>query len=76
MNSMVSIDLTAIRCPLALVKVKLALKQLEDGEVLCVSLSDIGSRQDVPRFLKKVGYRYSEVCNDENMLTIKISNLR
>ncbi len=76
MNIMVSIDLTAIRCPLALVKVKLALKQLEDGEVLCVSLSDIGSRQDVPRFLKKVGYRYSEVSNDENMLTIKISNLR
>ncbi|WP_299792709.1 sulfurtransferase TusA family protein [uncultured Shewanella sp.] len=73
---MVSIDLTALRCPLALVKVKLALKQLEDGETLCVSLSDIGSRQDVPRFLKKVGYRYFELCNDENVLKIKIENLR
>ncbi|AQS35825.1 putative redox protein, regulator of disulfide bond formation [Shewanella psychrophila] len=70
---MVFIDLTTLRCPLVLVKVKLALKNLNSDDVLCVSLSDTGSRQDVPRFLKKVGYRYSEVRNDDQILTLEIA---
>lgn len=70
---MVFIDLTALRCPLALVKVKLSLNQLNHNEVLCVSLSDSGSRQDVPRFLKKVGCQYTEVRNDEQVLIIEIT---
>ncbi|BAJ01866.1 sulfurtransferase TusA family protein [Shewanella violacea] len=69
---MVFIDLTALRCPLALVKVKLALKKLNCDDVLRVTLSDTGSRQDVPRFLKKVGYRYSEVRNDDRVLILEI----
>ncbi|ACA86453.1 MULTISPECIES: sulfurtransferase TusA family protein [Shewanella] len=69
------IDLTPFRCPLALVKVKLALKALQEGEELCISLSDTGSRQDVPRFLKKVGYDFSELTNDEDILTLKIRRL-
>ncbi|EDP98895.1 sulfurtransferase TusA family protein [Shewanella benthica] len=70
---MVFIDLTTLRCPLVLVKVKLALKKLSSDDVLCVSLSDTGSRQDVPRFLKKVGYRYSEVSNDDRVLILEIA---
>ncbi|MEC4724231.1 sulfurtransferase TusA family protein [Shewanella sp. D64] len=72
---MIFIDLTSFRCPLALVKAKLALKQLKKGEELFISLSDTGSRQDVPRFLKKIGYEFSELCNDENILTLKIRNI-
>lgn len=70
---MVFIDLTTLRCPLVLVKVKLALNKLSSDDVLCVSLSDTGSRQDVPRFLKKVGYRYSEVRNDDRVLILEIA---
>ncbi|QFU23069.1 sulfurtransferase TusA family protein [Shewanella eurypsychrophilus] len=69
---MIIIDLTALRCPLVLVKVKLTLKQLNSDQVLRVSLSDTGSRQDVPRFLKKVGYHYREVRNDEQALILDI----
>jgi tRNA 2-thiouridine synthesizing protein A len=72
---MIFIDLTSFRCPLALVKAKLALKQLKEGEELFISLSDTGSRRDVPRFLKKVGYEFYELCNDEKMLTLKIRNI-
>ena len=50
---MIIIDLTSYRCPLPLVKVKMALKQLSDGDSVSVLLSDPGSRQDVPRYLKK-----------------------
>ncbi|WP_076413689.1 sulfurtransferase TusA family protein [Shewanella sp. UCD-KL12] len=70
---MVFIDLTTLRCPLALVKVKLALKQLRGNDVLCVALSDTGSRQDVPRYLKKTGYQFSEIRNDKEMLKLEIT---
>ena len=69
------IDLTPFRCPLALVKVKLALKRLQGGEEVCISLSDTGSKQDVPRFLKKTGYDYSELSNNEGILILKIRHL-
>ncbi len=70
---MVFIDLTTLRCPLVLIKVKFAMKLLSSDDVLCVSLSDTGSRQDVPRFLKKIGYRYSEIRNDDQVLTLEIA---
>ncbi|MCE9684650.1 sulfurtransferase TusA family protein [Shewanella sp. AS16] len=70
---MVFIDLTSYRCPLPLVKVKLALKQLAVGEQLQVVLSDPGSRMDVPRFLKNQGHGLQELYNDANRLTLRIT---
>ncbi|QQX82253.1 sulfurtransferase TusA family protein [Shewanella sp. KX20019] len=67
------IDLTAFRCPLPLVKVKLALKQLKSGQKVRVLLSDPGSKQDVPRFLKKVGYHHEIFTLDEYILALEIT---
>ena len=50
------IDLTAYQCPYPLVQIKLALKTLQDGESLFFSISDSGSRRDVPQFIKKIGF--------------------
>ncbi|GIU51802.1 transcriptional regulator [Shewanella sairae] len=69
---MVIIDLTSYRCPLPLVKVKLALKQLSSGESVRVLLSDPGSRQDVPRYLKKVGICHSITESTESILSLVI----
>ncbi|QYJ99965.1 sulfurtransferase TusA family protein [Shewanella psychrotolerans] len=69
---MIFIDLAAYRCPLALVKLKLALNQAEEGEVLHISLVDAGSRQDVPRFLLKLKYAFTELRNDDQMLVLSV----
>ena len=53
---MIFIDLTLFRCPVPLVKIKLALKPMRDGEQLHILLSDSGSRRDVPQYLKKQGH--------------------
>ncbi|CAM3958106.1 sulfurtransferase TusA family protein [Shewanella aquimarina] len=70
---MTFIDLTHYRCPLALVKLKMALKQLPGGEVLRVQLKDSGSRQDVPRFLEKANWQYVEIHNDAELLELSIT---
>lgn len=49
------LDLSNEKCPLPLIKVKLWLKQAEIGESVRVKLSDKGSRQDIPKFLRAIG---------------------
>lgn len=44
------LDLKGLSCPLPLLKMKLALKQMEPGEVICVETSDAGSWQDFKKF--------------------------
>lgn len=69
------IDLTPFRCPLPLVKVKLALKTLSAGQQLHILLSDQGSRRDVPLFLKKQGYIVEDLCNDAAHLSLKVTKV-
>ncbi|MGI2258390.1 sulfurtransferase TusA family protein [Shewanella sp. GXUN23E] len=66
------IDLTAFRCPVPMVRVKMALKGLMPGMQLHVLLSDPGSRQDVPAFLKKHGFDVSQTQTPEGHLALVI----
>ncbi|WOT03719.1 sulfurtransferase TusA family protein [Shewanella youngdeokensis] len=70
---MIIIDLTSYRCPLPLVKTKMALKQLKSGEKITIQLSDPGSKLDVPRFLKKVGFCHKVLQHEESILTLEIT---
>ncbi|MEZ9596829.1 sulfurtransferase TusA family protein [Shewanella sp. 10N.261.52.F9] len=70
---MIIIDLTPFRCPLPLVKVKLALKQLSAGDSISVVLSDPGSRQDVPRYLKKIGLSHTVQEDTTSILSIIVT---
>ncbi|QYK03596.1 sulfurtransferase TusA family protein [Shewanella zhangzhouensis] len=72
---MVFIDLTAFRCPVPLVQVKLALKKLPAGETLEVALLDNGSRRDVPAFLEKRGYGVECTQDDNTCLKLLISHV-
>ncbi|GIU11887.1 MULTISPECIES: sulfurtransferase TusA family protein [Shewanella] len=69
---MIFIDLTLFRCPVPLVKIKLALKPMRDGEQLHILLSDSGSRRDVPQYLKKQGHVVEELRNDASLLALMI----
>ncbi|MCL1091633.1 sulfurtransferase TusA family protein [Shewanella profunda] len=69
---MIFIDLTPFRCPIPLVKVKLALKSMHAGETLHILLSDSGSRRDVPVYLKKQGHSIEVLCNDAAQLALMI----
>ncbi|GIU19048.1 MULTISPECIES: sulfurtransferase TusA family protein [unclassified Shewanella] len=70
---MIIIDLTQYRCPLPLVKVKLALKQLAVGECIRVVLSDPGSRQDVPRYLKKADICHAVFEDNDTILSLTVT---
>lgn len=72
---MIFIDLTSFRCPVPLVKVKLAVKSMPVGDSLHILLSDPGSRRDVPVFFKKQGHQVVELQNDTRQLSLLITKV-
>lgn len=72
---MIFIDLTPFRCPVPLVRVKLALKSMSSGETLHILLSDSGSRRDVPLFLKKQGHNIQVLCDDAIQLALMVTKV-
>src|SRR5690606_6618870 len=46
------LDLRGLRCPMPLLKTKLALKTLNVDEMLEVTADDVGTRKDFPAFLR------------------------
>lgn len=67
------IDLTAHHCPYPLVQIKLTLKKMQPGELLGVSISDSGSRRDVPPFLKKIGHQVKITDDNHKKLSMIIT---
>jgi len=55
------VDLHGVVCPLNFVKTKLALEELEPGELLEVILDEGSAMLNVPRSLKEEGHRIVKV---------------
>jgi TusA-related sulfurtransferase len=55
------VDITDVVCPVTFVKTKVALEELEDGEVLEVRLNGGEPIQNVPRSLKDEGHKVTNV---------------
>lgn len=51
-----SIDITDVNCPITFVKTKIALEELDDGDILSVRLNDGEPVQNVPRSVKEEGH--------------------
>lgn len=55
------IDITDVVCPLTFVKVKMALENLDDGQLLLIHLNEGEPIQNVPRSLKDEGHKVLSV---------------
>lgn len=51
----VILDAREERCPMPLLKLKLALAKMSSGDVICVYATDEGSLRDIPHYLELVG---------------------
>lgn len=51
----VILDAREDRCPMPLLKAKLALHKMVPGEQLCVTTCDSGSLKDIPHYVAMVG---------------------
>ena len=51
------LDITDVVCPVTFVKTKVALEEMEEGQILQVHLNDGEPVQNVPRSVKDEGHR-------------------
>ncbi|WP_031214443.1 sulfurtransferase TusA family protein [Marinomonas profundimaris] len=51
----VILDAREDRCPMPLLKTKMALSKMAVGECLCVTTCDAGSLKDIPQYVALVG---------------------
>ncbi len=52
-----SVDITDVLCPVTFVKAKVALEELDDGDILSIRLNDGEPVQNVPRSIKEEGHK-------------------
>lgn len=52
-----NVDITDVVCPTTFVKAKVALEELDDGQILAVKMNDGEPVQNVPRSIKEEGHQ-------------------
>lgn len=60
------VDITDVVCPITFVKVKVAIEELEDGQILEVKLNEGEPIQNVPRSLKDEGHKVLELNDNKD----------
>ena len=60
------VDITDVNCPITFVKTKVALEELDDGDILEVRLNDGEPVQNVPRSLKEEGHKILELTQNDD----------
>ena len=61
-----TVDITDVNCPVTFVKTKVALEELDDGQILQVHLNDGEPVQNVPRSVKEEGHEVLKLTDNED----------
>ena len=68
-----TVDITDVVCPVTFVKAKVALEELEDGEILAIRMNDGEPVQNVPRSIKEEGHQILKLLhNDDGTYTLLV----
>lgn len=61
-----TVDITDVVCPTTFVKAKVALEELEDGQILSIRMNDGEPVQNVPRSIKEEGHQILKLNHNED----------
>ena len=61
-----TVDITDVVCPTTFGKVKIALEELEEGEILSVKMNDGEPVQNVPRSIKEEGHQILKLIDNDD----------
>ena len=61
-----AVEITDKVCPLTFVKAKVAIDELDDGEILAIRMNDGEPVQNVPRSLKEEGHQILKLADNED----------
>lgn len=67
-------DATNEKCPLPLVKMRVILKKMQIEDKCLISIADKGSKNDIPKYLTKAGYKFTSTKFDNGVIELLIEN--
>ena len=61
-----TVDITDVVCPVTFVKAKVALEELDEGQILSIRINDGEPVQNVPRSIKEEGHQILKLDDNED----------
>ena len=61
-----TVDITDVVCPVTFVKAKVALEELEEGQVLSIRMNEGEPVQNVPRSIKDEGHQILKLLDNQD----------
>ena len=61
-----TVDITDVVCPVTCVKAKVALEELDEGQILSIRMNDGEPVQNVPRSIKEEGHQILKLDDNED----------
>ena len=61
-----TVDITDVVCPVTFVKAKVALEELDEGQILSIRMNDGEPVQNVPRSIKEEGHQILKLDDNEH----------
>ena len=61
-----TVDITDVVCPVTFVKAKVALEELDEGQILSIRMNDGEPVQNVPRSIKEGGHQILKLDDNED----------
>ena len=61
-----TVDITDAVCPVTFVKAKVALEELDEGQILSIRMNDGEPVQNVPRSIKEEGHQILKLDDNED----------
>ena len=70
------VDITDVVCPVTFVKAKVALEELDDGQILAIKMNDGEPVQNVPRSVKEEGHQILKLTdNGDDTFTLIVKKV-
>lgn len=60
------VDITDVVCPITFVKAKVALEEMDEGQILSIRMNDGEPVQNVPRSMKEEGHKILKLLSNED----------
>ena len=61
-----TVDITDVVCPVTFVKAKVALEELDEGQILSIRMNDGEPVQNVPQSIKEEGHQILKLDDNED----------
>lgn len=66
------VDARGQMCPMPVLMLAKAIKELQPGQVLALSATDNGAKRDIPAWAEKTGNKLIETVEDSSVLTFYV----